>query len=176
MRRDISYVAGYPLSSPRNTVKKMAHAYSWYAASYQPAMGATLCFLISSLVSVNEVKVSPSKIASHFQVGRAASEPTDGESSGKIKILIAPPIPSGSLVWNAITMTIMTTAWDLQRGWKLSLLAMSQKTSYIVALDLSFFRVGTVLHVSGSCAVLLTLHSRRRLRRSAPHLSVSVTG
>ena len=28
----------------------------------------------------------------------------------------------------------------------------------------------------GSCAVMLTLHSRRRLRRSAPHLLAGVTG
>ena len=43
----------------------------------------------------------------------------------------------------------------------------------IETLDLSLFRGGTALQMSGSCAVLLTLHSLKRLRRSAPHLLVS---
>ena len=41
-RRNILYVVGWTLSSPRNTMQKTAYALSWDAALYQPVMGGDL--------------------------------------------------------------------------------------------------------------------------------------
>ena len=60
-------------------------------------------------------------------------------------------------------------------GWKQSLLAVRRNAASIAALDLYFFRGTTTLQMSNSCIILMTLHSRRRLRRSAPNLLVGVT-
>ena len=58
-RRNISYVAGWTPSSPRNTVQKTAQASSWGDVSSHPAMGANFFFPVRRLVSAKEVKVPP---------------------------------------------------------------------------------------------------------------------
>ena len=70
-------------SSPRNTVLKTAQSTSWYAASSHPAMGETFCSPINRLVSAKEFKVPPPKIASQFRLRSAASDPSEGQRSGK---------------------------------------------------------------------------------------------
>ena len=84
-RRNILYVVGWTLSSPRNTMQKTAYALSWDAALYQPVMGATFSFPISRLISAKEVKMPPPKIVSHFHMRSVASDPAKEERPGKLK-------------------------------------------------------------------------------------------
>ena len=74
----------------------MDHASIWEADLTHPAMGAPLCFTTSRLMSVEEFKVPPPKIASQLHVRRAASDPSKGEISGNNKILSASPTLSGA--------------------------------------------------------------------------------
>ena len=76
--RNILYMVGWTSSSPKNSVQKTAYASSFDTASYQPVMGETFFSPISILVSAKEVKVPPPKIASHFRVRSAASDPAKG--------------------------------------------------------------------------------------------------
>ena len=86
------------LSYPKNNVQKIAQASSWDDAFFQPAIEETFCFPISRLMYAKEVKVLPPKIAYHFCVRSAASNPAKGERSGNVKVFRAYPTPSGSLV------------------------------------------------------------------------------
>ena len=87
-------MVGWTSSSPKNSVQKTAYASSFDTASYQPVMGETFFSPISILVSAKEVKVPPPKIASHFRVRSAASDPAKGERPGNIYIYSGCPPPS----------------------------------------------------------------------------------
>ena len=52
---------------------------------------------------------------------------------------------------------------------------MHQQAASITALVRSFFSGAIVLQISGNCAAVLALQTRRRLRSSVPHCSVGVT-
>ena len=81
-------------------------------------MGENFCFPISRLVSTKEVKVPPPKIASHFCMRSAASEPTYGERLVNKNIFRASPTLYGSSVWKASAITMTATAWGIRGGRK----------------------------------------------------------
>ena len=58
----------------------------------------TFCLPRRVPVSANDMRVLSLRTTSHQQVMRADTEPAEGERSGKRKILIVTPTPSGSSV------------------------------------------------------------------------------
>ena len=68
-----------------------------------------------------------------------------------------------------------TTAWGMCGGRKRMPSAVRRKDAYIADQARSLFSGAIVFQISGSCAAVLALQTWRRLRSSAPHLSVGVT-
>ena len=156
-------------------MKNTAQYSSWDAALYQPATGTTFCFPIRRLVTKKEVKVLPPKIASNFRVRSSASDHAEGERSGNKNVFRASPTRSGSLVWKVSAITMIMTVWGICDSQKRRLSAVRRKDAYIATLSWSFLSGATVLQKSWSCDAMLALYIQRRLLKSAPHRSISVT-
>ena len=109
-------MAGWTPLSPRNKGQNRAQSSSWNSASSQHTMVATFCFPISRLMSVKEVKVLPPKIASHFRVRRAASDPAEGERSGNKNMFSVSYTLSSYLVWKASAITMNAMGWGICGG------------------------------------------------------------
>ena len=90
-------------------------------------------------------------------------------------MLSASPTLLGSLVWNLSAKPMNVMAWVIRGGRKRMLYVVFRKAASIADLALTFFRGVTVQQISGSCAAVLELHSRKRLLRSDPHCSAGVS-
>ena len=117
----------------------------------------------------------PPKIAPHFRVSRATSDPSKGERSGNKNILRSYPTPSESSVWEVSAITMTATEWGIHGERKSSLSPVRRQAASIADLAWSFLSCATILQMSESFDAVLMLDNRRRIRRSAPHHSVRVT-
>ena len=126
-------MVGWTPSSPSNIVQKTAQSLIWDAASSQPVMGVTFYFSISRLVSAKEVKLPPPKIAPHFHVRSAASNPAEGGRSGNKNIFRSSLTPSGSSLWKVSAITINVTVWGICGGRKRGLSTVHRQSASIAA-------------------------------------------